>query len=136
MYTAIVHNRTETAKVIKPQLNSLFVHRNVFQICVPALLYAIQNNLYYVALANLDATTFCVICSTIHANLHPDELPPQNSFLHEGVKFSVFIRRFKIYLIYEVFVHSYYIKQSQVTSQLRILTTALLAVFVMNKVDL
>ncbi|KAF8375521.1 nstp-8 [Pristionchus pacificus] len=63
VYTTIVHNRRETAKI-----------------CVPALIYAIQNNLYYVALANLDATTFSV------------------------------------------------------TSQLRILTTALLAVFILNKI--
>ncbi|GMT24099.1 hypothetical protein PFISCL1PPCAC_15396, partial [Pristionchus fissidentatus] len=63
VYTTIVHNRRETAKI-----------------CVPALIYAIQNNLYYVALANLDATTFSV------------------------------------------------------TSQLRILTTALLAVSILNKI--
>ncbi|CAJ0579546.1 unnamed protein product, partial [Mesorhabditis spiculigera] len=36
-------NKVETAKV-----------------CVPAVVYAIQNNLYYVALANIDATTYAV----------------------------------------------------------------------------
>ncbi|CAJ0583391.1 unnamed protein product, partial [Mesorhabditis spiculigera] len=42
-WTTVVHNKLETAKV-----------------CVPALIYAIQNNLYYVALANIDATTYLV----------------------------------------------------------------------------
>ncbi len=31
-----------------------------FKICVPAIIYAIQNNLYYIALANLDATLYSV----------------------------------------------------------------------------
>lgn len=30
------------------------------KICVPALIYTMQNNLYYIALSNLESTTFCV----------------------------------------------------------------------------
>ncbi|VDP04317.1 unnamed protein product [Heligmosomoides polygyrus] len=31
-----------------------------FLVCVPAFAYAVQNNLYYIALANIDATTYTV----------------------------------------------------------------------------
>ncbi|KAK5984606.1 Nucleotide-sugar transporter [Trichostrongylus colubriformis] len=31
-----------------------------FKVCIPAFAYAIQNNLYYIALANIDATTYTV----------------------------------------------------------------------------
>ena len=41
--SAIVDNPGETLKV-----------------CVPSFIYMIQNNLYFVALSNLDATTYCV----------------------------------------------------------------------------
>lgn len=30
------------------------------KICVPAAIYTLQNNLYYIALSNLESTTFCV----------------------------------------------------------------------------
>ncbi|PAV77541.1 hypothetical protein WR25_03004 [Diploscapter pachys] len=40
---AIYDNRIESAKV-----------------CVPALIYTLQNNLYYMALTHLEATTFCI----------------------------------------------------------------------------
>ncbi|PAV83525.1 hypothetical protein WR25_19887 [Diploscapter pachys] len=40
---AIYDNRLESAKV-----------------CVPALIYTLQNNLYYMALTHLEATTFCI----------------------------------------------------------------------------
>ncbi|KAK6036876.1 Nucleotide-sugar transporter [Cooperia oncophora] len=30
------------------------------KVCIPAFAYAIQNNLYYIALANIDATTYTV----------------------------------------------------------------------------
>ncbi|KAK5968106.1 UDP-galactose translocator [Trichostrongylus colubriformis] len=30
------------------------------KICIPALIYTLQNNLYYIALTHLEATTFCV----------------------------------------------------------------------------
>ncbi|CCD64474.3 Nucleotide Sugar TransPorter family [Caenorhabditis elegans] len=43
------------------------LHKNIWQnwwetmkVSVPALVYAVQNNLYYVALANIDATTYSV----------------------------------------------------------------------------
>jgi UDP-sugar transporter A1/2/3 len=33
------------------------------KICVPSFIYMVQNNLYYIALSNLESTTFCVsIC--------------------------------------------------------------------------
>ncbi|CAB3398604.1 unnamed protein product [Caenorhabditis bovis] len=41
--TSIVDNKSETLKV-----------------CVPALIYTLQNNLYYIALSHLEATTFCI----------------------------------------------------------------------------
>lgn len=41
--TAIVDHRSETLKV-----------------CIPALIYTLQNNLYYIALSHLEATTFCI----------------------------------------------------------------------------
>lgn len=44
LYEHIWKNRVETLKV-----------------SVPAVVYAIQNNLYYIALANIDATTYSVI---------------------------------------------------------------------------
>lgn len=43
---AILDDPTETAKV-----------------CVPAMIYTLQNNLYYIALSHLEATTFCVSSS-------------------------------------------------------------------------
>nr|CDJ83739.1 Nucleotide-sugar transporter domain containing protein [Haemonchus contortus] len=30
------------------------------KVCIPALIYTLQNNLYYIALSHLEATTFCV----------------------------------------------------------------------------
>uniref|UniRef100_A0A914ZC72 Uncharacterized protein n=1 Tax=Panagrolaimus superbus TaxID=310955 RepID=A0A914ZC72_9BILA len=29
------------------------------KICIPSIIYILQNNLYYIALTNLEATTFC-----------------------------------------------------------------------------
>ena len=34
--------------------------RETFKVCVPALIYAVQNNLYYIALANLEAAAYSV----------------------------------------------------------------------------
>ncbi|RCN45225.1 hypothetical protein ANCCAN_08725 [Ancylostoma caninum] len=31
------------------------------KVCVPAVIYTLQNNLYYIALTHLEATTFCVL---------------------------------------------------------------------------
>ncbi|KAI6191060.1 UDP-galactose translocator [Aphelenchoides bicaudatus] len=31
------------------------------KICVPSFIYMVQNNLYYIALSNLESTTFCVL---------------------------------------------------------------------------
>lgn len=42
-YNTIVGNYTETLKV-----------------CLTAILYAIQNNLYYIAFTHLEPTTYCV----------------------------------------------------------------------------
>ncbi|CAI5451578.1 unnamed protein product [Caenorhabditis angaria] len=41
--SAIFENKIETIKI-----------------CVPALIYTLQNNLYYIALSHLEATTFCI----------------------------------------------------------------------------
>ncbi|PIO63761.1 Nucleotide-sugar transporter, partial [Teladorsagia circumcincta] len=30
------------------------------KVCIPAVIYTLQNNLYYIALTHLEATTFCV----------------------------------------------------------------------------
>ncbi|CAD6193835.1 unnamed protein product [Caenorhabditis auriculariae] len=43
LHSAIIANPLETLKV-----------------CVPAIIYTLQNNLYYVALSHLEATTFCI----------------------------------------------------------------------------
>ena len=32
-----------------------------YKVCAPSLIYNIQNNLYYIALSNLESTTFCVV---------------------------------------------------------------------------
>uniref|UniRef100_A0A914X7T8 Uncharacterized protein n=1 Tax=Plectus sambesii TaxID=2011161 RepID=A0A914X7T8_9BILA len=34
--------------------------RETFKVCVPALIYAVQNNLYYIALANLEAAAYSI----------------------------------------------------------------------------
>ncbi|GMS77895.1 hypothetical protein PENTCL1PPCAC_70, partial [Pristionchus entomophagus] len=31
------------------------------KVCFPAVIYTLQNNLYYIALSHLDATTFCIL---------------------------------------------------------------------------
>ncbi|GMR45508.1 hypothetical protein PMAYCL1PPCAC_15703, partial [Pristionchus mayeri] len=31
------------------------------KVCFPAIIYTLQNNLYYIALTHLDATTFCIL---------------------------------------------------------------------------
>lgn len=52
-------------KVISRYINELklaiFEHRSeTLKVCIPALIYTLQNNLYYIALSHLEATTFCV----------------------------------------------------------------------------
>ncbi|KAJ1373593.1 hypothetical protein KIN20_036047 [Parelaphostrongylus tenuis] len=40
------------------------------KVCVPAIAYAIQNNLYYIALANIDATAYTIDVSPSAKNNH------------------------------------------------------------------
>uniref|UniRef100_A0A914EJ78 Uncharacterized protein n=1 Tax=Acrobeloides nanus TaxID=290746 RepID=A0A914EJ78_9BILA len=35
-------------------------YKETAKICIPSLIYTVQNNLYYIALTNLESTTFCV----------------------------------------------------------------------------
>lgn len=35
-------------------------HVETIKVCIPALIYTLQNNLYYISLTHLEATTFCV----------------------------------------------------------------------------
>jgi UDP-sugar transporter A1/2/3 len=44
------------------QLNNEIIQKpkDTFKLAVPSFLYAIQNNLYYVALSNVDAVTYSV----------------------------------------------------------------------------
>lgn len=38
-------------------------YRETLKLCLPALIYTFQNNLYYVALTHLEAATYCVSSS-------------------------------------------------------------------------
>ncbi|KAI9246860.1 nucleotide-sugar transporter [Sporodiniella umbellata] len=44
----------------KQKLQAIFVPHELFQIFIPSALYALQNNLLYIALSNLEAATFQV----------------------------------------------------------------------------
>ena len=46
-------NQLNTEIILKP--------KETVKLAIPAFLYAIQNNLYYVALSNLDAATYSLI---------------------------------------------------------------------------
>ncbi|CAK5112669.1 unnamed protein product [Meloidogyne enterolobii] len=52
---------------IQSKLPKYFLLKNnlikirLLKVCAPSLIYNLQNNLYYVALSNLESTTFCVI---------------------------------------------------------------------------
>lgn len=35
-------------------------HDETLKICVPSVIYMLQNNLYYLAMSNLEPTTYCV----------------------------------------------------------------------------
>lgn len=45
------------------ELDSAFLKnkKEVLKVCLPALIYVLQNNLFYVALKHLDATSFSVM---------------------------------------------------------------------------
>ncbi|PIO62830.1 hypothetical protein TELCIR_15594 [Teladorsagia circumcincta] len=45
-----------------------FLVRATNKVCIPAFAYAVQNNLYYIALANIDATTYTVRCRNTGEN--------------------------------------------------------------------
>jgi len=55
---AIFGDPVETAKVYL--LKNNFIKICLLKVCAPSLIYNLQNNLYYVALSNLESTTFCV----------------------------------------------------------------------------
>ncbi|KAF7639003.1 hypothetical protein Mgra_00001529 [Meloidogyne graminicola] len=49
-------------KFLKDCNNTIFGNPiETIKVCAPSLIYNLQNNLYYVALSNLETTTFCVI---------------------------------------------------------------------------
>ncbi|CAI4222611.1 unnamed protein product [Auanema sp. JU1783] len=59
---AIVIYTSRSLKTFLKELKaSLYDNRvETIKVCVPALIYTVQNNLYYIALTHLEATTFCI----------------------------------------------------------------------------
>lgn len=103
----------ETASFLVDSI--VFQYKDTLKLAVPSLIYTLQNNLQYIAISNLPAATFQVragssdyICSLI---------------LHVNYCQHVFLDNIR--LSFPVF--------SQVTYQLKILTTALFSVMMLRK---
>lgn len=59
----IIVNEGSIARFVRDVKESVFGNPvETMKICVPSLIYTLQNNLYYIALSNLESTTFCVSC--------------------------------------------------------------------------
>lgn len=86
------------------------------KICLPALIYTLQNNLYYIALSHLEATTFCVSWSRHHC-LHLSFLV---IFVYVGQRALPYAAALK---------H----RTFQIAYQMKIFTTALLMYIVLGK---
>ncbi|CAD5224989.1 unnamed protein product [Bursaphelenchus okinawaensis] len=57
----IIFNERSIFKFVKDVKESVFGNPvETMKICVPSIIYTLQNNLYYIALSNLESTTFCI----------------------------------------------------------------------------
>lgn len=104
---SIVYVQTGGVVPLIEDLNRSIVRQpmDTLKVCVPSFVYIIQNNLLYVSASHLDAATYQV-SFTKYVNLK-----------------TIFLENL-LYFIYLTF---------QVTYQLKILTTAMFAVFILRK---
>ncbi|KAK0410473.1 hypothetical protein QR680_005146 [Steinernema hermaphroditum] len=57
--TILIHNARSVKKFAIQIYEAMTDWMETAKVCLPALIYTLQNNLYYVALSNLEPTTFC-----------------------------------------------------------------------------
>uniref|UniRef100_A0A8R1DYX1 UDP-galactose transporter n=1 Tax=Caenorhabditis japonica TaxID=281687 RepID=A0A8R1DYX1_CAEJA len=57
----IIYSNKSVLKYFYDLKSAIVDHRSeTLKVCIPALIYTLQNNLYYIALSHLEATTFCI----------------------------------------------------------------------------